>query len=224
MLTDKERDKLLGRIADVKQRKNLNYRVKNKLCLIDPTLADIRLMIENISEKEVKESTSLETVYTLMAILEKFLKMVDPWPVAEHINGGLRAFRVMGNYMPKNPTIEPGKCGLDSVSYTATPIEIELYRHLKDHFDKMKYYVDPCTPDPVCHDPGYFSKLREKIQTTLINTNEPFEISFHHPMQKSTDGKTSFFIVGIDELKSIRIRPTGLKECVELPIITEPPE
>ena len=221
MLTDKERDRLLGHITDIGQRKNLNYRVKNKLCLIDGTLEDIRLMVEKLPENEIKESTSNETIYNLIVILEKILEIVNPLPIGEHVSGELRAFRVYGNSMPKNPDIEHGECAIDSISYTATTKEIDLYRHLKDHFDKIRYYVDPCTPDPTCHDPDYSLKLKEKIRRDLEETNESFEISFHHhtidARDKDGDPIGKSFMVDIDKLKEIRFKPAGLKGCMEIP-------
>jgi hypothetical protein len=204
-----------------RQKRNLGYRLKTKSAQIDQVLQEIKLLVENVSEDSIKENISNETLNSMITIFEKILEIVNPLPIGEHVSGELRAFRVYGNSMSKNPDIEHGECAIDSISYTATTKEIDIYRHLKDHFDKIRYYVDPCTPDPTCHDPDYSLKLKEKIRRDLEETNESFEISFHHhtidERDKDGDPIGKFFMVDIDKLKEIRFKPAGLKGCMEIP-------
>lgn len=97
MLADLERTYLKDKDSlDDKQKKNLNHRIKNKLELIDDTLNDIRLILENYSEELIKEHISNNTISSAAAVLERVLQILDPWAIGYDEEEVPRAFRVWG--------------------------------------------------------------------------------------------------------------------------------
>jgi hypothetical protein len=233
MLADLERIYLRDRDSlDDKQKKNLNHRIKNKLALIDETINDIRLILENYPEERIKEHVSNATVYAVAAILEKVLQILDPWPIGEHEEGDLRVFRTWGNTIPESPDSEPGKCAIHSVSRIASDEEIELYQRLKDHFNKIRYFVDPCIPDPVCRDPNYIGLKDEsalRIAKEISQKTGKYNVSCNTYLDEwvEKEGKDSWIerkpsLVNIETLKFMRWKPRGLKECMEQPPLFAP--
>jgi hypothetical protein len=217
MLADLERTYLKDKDSlDDKQKKNLNHRIKNKLKLIDETLNDVRLILENYPEELVKEHITNNTVYSAAAALERVLQILDPWSVGEHEEGELRAFRVWGSIIPTCP---PGKCTIDSASRTASKEEINLHERLKEHFNMVRLYIDPCIPDPVCRDPEYSREQMDRLRQT---TQRPFSMSFNAYLDETGVSESGWVLraptmLDIDQLQWMRWHPRGLKKCMELP-------
>jgi len=225
LLSKLEREMLTNpKGLDARQKRNLNYRLKTKCAQIDQALQEIRLLIENVPDDSIKESVSNKTLNTLMVIFENILQMFDPWPIGVTENGeGVMAARVFGNAIP---SADPGKCAIFCVSRTATLEEVELDFHLTNHFNKIRRYVDPCVPDPVCRNPEYVGTLREKIFETADELGKPFLLSSSAYLDEtgiSEDGwvmrKPS--MVDIDQLQWMRWKPRELKECIEQPPLLE---
>jgi hypothetical protein len=217
MLADLERTYLKDRDGlDDKQKKNLNHRIKNKLKLIDETLNDIRLILENYPEELVKPHVSNITVYSAASTLERVLQILDPWAIGEHEEGESRAFRVWGSAVP---VCVPGKCTIDSASRTASNEEIKFHKYLNEYLNRIRLYVDPCIPDPVCRDPEYSKLQMDKLRQTTLR---PFNASFNAYFDETGINESGWVLrdpVQIDkgQLQWMRWKPRGLKECMRLP-------
>jgi hypothetical protein len=225
MLTDLERAYLKNRdnLEDDKQKKNLNHRIKNKLVLINEALSDVRLILENYPEDLIKEHISENTVYSAATALERILQILDPWPIGEHEDGGLSAFRSWGSVIPAS---KPGECTIDSISRGVTEEEKVLYKRIAEHFERIRFYVDPCIPDPVCRDPEYIGIENDKafkIAKDIMNrTGTSLSVSFNAYTDEtgiSTKGwiLRAPVVIPIEKLKAMRWKPRGLKECMKQP-------
>jgi hypothetical protein len=220
MLTDLERTYLENSDSlDEKQKKNLNHRIKNKLILIEDTLNDIRLILEKYPEDLVKDHISNTTVNLAAAALERVLHILDPWPIGEYEDGEMRAFRVWGSIIPSS---QPGKCTIDSASRTALENEINLSNRLKEHLDKVRFYVDPCTPDPICHNPVYTELQREELLKIAKKYSKPLSASFDAYLDETGVSESGWVlreptIVEVSKLQKMRWKPRGLKSCMRLP-------
>jgi len=225
MLTDLERAYLKNRdnLEDDKQKKNLNHRIKNKLVLINEALSDVRLILENYPEDLIKEHISENTVYSATATLERILQIIDPWPIGKHEDGGVSAFRSWGSVIPAS---EPGECTINSISRGVTEEEIVLHNRLVEHFERTRFYVDPCIPDPVCRDPEYTRIQDEKAfkiaRDITDRTGNPLSVSLNAYTDETGINAEGWvlrapIVIPIEKLKVMRWKPRGLKECMKQP-------
>lgn len=202
-----------------RQKRNLSYRLKTKSNQIGQVLQEINLLIKNVSDEAIKENISNKTVSSLIEILEKILQVFDPWPIGvDEKDDGVLAFRIYGTSLSN----DPGKCGIFSKSRTALQEEIELDYLLTNHFSKIRRYVDPCIPDPVCYSPDYILKASEKIFQIKQELGEPYiegSAAYTDETGVSEDGWILRERVKIDEkqLQWMRWKPHNLKECMEQP-------
>jgi hypothetical protein len=209
---------------DARQKRNLNYRLKTRCSQIDQALQEIRLLIETVPEDSIKESVSNKTLNTLMAIFENILQVLDPWPIGVNEDeSGVMASKVFGNAIP---SADPGKCTIDSISRTATQEEIEFDHRLTDHFNKIRQYVDPCTPDPICRNPEYVKTIHERILKTRNKFDGPFLLSESAYLDETGVSETGWVLrkpsmVDINQLQWMRWKPRELKECMEQPPLLE---
>jgi len=207
-----------------RQKRNLSYRLKTKSNQIDQVLQEINLLIKNVSDEVIKENISNKSVSSLIEILEKILQVFDPWPIGvDEKDDGVLAFRIYGTSL----STDPGKCGIFSKSRTALQEEIELDYLLTNHFSKIRRYVDPCIPDPVCHSPDYILKASEKIFQIKQELGEPYiegSAAYTDETGVSEDGWILRERVKIDEkqLQWMRWKPHNLKECMEQPPLLAP--
>jgi hypothetical protein len=221
-----------------RQKRNLNYQIKMKAAQIKQALQEIRLLIEYVAEDLLKESVSSEMLIDSIQISEKILKVLDPWAVGEPEKGELKAFRVWGSVIP---ACAPGKCTIDSASYTASDEEIHLHKRLKEHFNKIRFYVDPCIPDPVCRDPEYSRTQMDRLSQLvrrIAETSRPIDASLNRDVDKIIDVSFSAYLdetgvnesgwvlrapttIDIDQLQWMRWKPRGLKGCTEQPPLLE---
>jgi len=217
MLADLERTYLKDKDSlDDKQKKNINHRIKNKLKLINDVLDDVKLILENYPEELVKEHISNNTVSSAAAVLERVLQILDPWAIGYDEEKVPRAFRVWGSAIP---ACAPGKCTIDSASYTASEEEINLHERLKEHLNKIRLNVDPCIPDPVCRDPEYSRAQMDRLRQT---TQRPFSMSFNAYLDETGVSESGWVLrepimIDIGQLQWMRWKPRGLKECMRLP-------
>lgn len=217
MLTDPEK-------LSARQKRNLTYRLKTRSAQIDQALKEIKLLIGNVPEDSIKENISNETLDDLMSILESALQILGPWPIGRIDGEEIAAFRVFGRTVPQ---VEQGKCAIVSFARSVSCQEIELNRRLKEHFSAIRFYVDPCTPDPVCRDPAFIENLDAMLVKKMGASGEPFNMSFNVYWDETgfdeNGHKTrSNSTVNIDQLSQIRWRPRDLLECLELPpVLTE---
>jgi hypothetical protein len=225
MLTDLERTYLRNRdtLEDDKQKKNLNHRVKTKLKLIDETLSDLRLIFEKYPEELIREYISNNTVNSATFTLERILQILDPWPIGEHEEGEVRAFRSWGSVIP---ACKPGECTIHSISRSTTEEEIVFHKRLEEHFEKIRFYVDPCIPDPVCRDPEYIRIQDEKafqLAKDITNkTGKPLSVSMEAYIDDVGTDKEGWVIrsptlIKIEQLQKMRWKPRGLVTCMDLP-------
>jgi hypothetical protein len=215
MLADLERTYLKDKnsLGD-RQKKNLNHRIKNKLKLIDETLGDVRLILENYPNELIKEHISNNTAYSAVATLERVLQILDPWAIGEHEDGEKRAFRVWGSVIPAS---KPGECTIDSASRKASDEEIKFHEFLKAHLDRLQRYVDPCIPDPVCRDPEY---SRELMNRFMQSATRPFSFSSYTDVAGVTEDRWLNYDpvqIAKDQLQWMRWKPRDLKECIKQP-------
>ena len=219
MLTDLERTYLKNRdnLEDDKQKKNLNHRVKNKLKLIDETLSDLRLIFEKYPEELIREHISNNTISSATTTLERILQVLDPWAIGEHEEGKPRAFRVWGSTIPD---CEPGKCTLKSASRSVSEEEIRLNMLLKEHFNKIRFYVDPCIPDPICRDTDYIKKQMDQLLKSAKETG--MSLSFEGYFDET--GFTEHLwltrapsMIEVNQLHWMRWKPREIKECMKQP-------
>ena len=223
LLSKLEREMLTNpKGLDNRQKRNLNYRLKTKCAQIDQALHEIKLLIDNVPEASIRESVSNKTLDNLMAIFENILQVLDPWPIGVTEDGeGVMASRVFGNAIP---SAAPGKCAIFSVSRTATVEESELDFHLTNFFNKIRFYVDPCTPDPVCRNPEYLRILNERFFKKGHEFEKPFLLSESSYLDEKRFNETGWLevepsIVDMAQLPWMRWKPRELKECTEQPPI-----
>jgi hypothetical protein len=226
LLSELEREVLTDpkKLSD-RQKRNLKYRLKTRCVKIDQALQEIRLLLENCSEDSIKENVSNKTLDNLMAIFENLLQALDPWPIGVTEDGeGVMAYKVFGNAIP---SADPGKCAIFSVSRTATIEEVELDFHLTNHFNKIRRYVDPCVPDPVCRNTEYVGTLRENIFKTANDLAKPFLLSSNTYFDETGISETGWVMrkpsmVDIDQLQWMRWKPRELEDCMEQPPLLAP--
>jgi hypothetical protein len=203
-----------------RQKRNLNYRLKTKSNQIDQVLQEINLLIKNVSDESIKESISNKTISSLIEILEKILLVLDPWPIGVDEKGeGVLAFRIYGH---TKSSINSGKCTIQSKYCTAAQEEIELDYLLTNHLNKIRYYVDPCIPDPVCRNSDVIFKRDDKAFETKMKLGESYirgAASYHDETGIDEDGWVLREPVKIDkdQLHWMRWKPKGLKECMKQP-------
>ena len=207
---------------NARQKRNLSYRLKTRSSQIDQVIQELELLIDNVPEESIKEILSNKTFDSLMNILEKFLQIRDPWPIGVYEdNNSLMAFRVFGNAIKSS---DPGKCAVYSISYTTTYNEAELDKRLTDHYDRIRYYIDPCIPDPNCYTPDDIGKIENKVLKTVTKSGEPYVIN-HNAYIDETGVNENLWVtrkhsmIDINQLQWMRWKPKGLKECMEQPPI-----
>ena len=218
----KEKIKLEDGGLNAKQKGDFYYRMSKILKDELEGLKDLAFLLDELPDSYMRKIDFRDVVIAAMKLTEELVQRIDPWPVGEHVDGEMRAFRVFGNSIPTSPQQEPGKCTLESFSYTASQEEIDLHQRLKFHLNKIMLYVDPCTPNPMCYNPGQvgdlMASLRIKMQEEI--KKRPFSMTMTNHMvdERDPDGfpLPKFFMVDIDKLKEIRFRPPGLKGCMEL--------
>ena len=197
-----------------RDKKNLNYRIKDKIGNIKNVLAEINLLL-TLPDDFIKEHIDRDALIEGLKVTERILQILDPWAIGEHEDGGKMAFRVWGSVIPAS---KPGECTIDSASYTATKEEIDLHEQLKCHINKVRFYVDPCIPDPICRDPEYSRNLMNRfMQITAINFSSYFDIV---GVTEDRWQKIAPVQIDKDQLKWMRWKPRGLKECMK---IEQPP-
>jgi len=206
---------------NARQKRNLSYRLKTRGSEIGKALQELELLINNVPEEALKEAVSNETFFSLKAILEKLLQIRAPWPVGVDKNDNLQIFRVFGSSIP---SAEPGKCSIFSISREATYEEIELDFYLTELYNKLQYYIDPCTPDPVCRASGTLLEEDKRVLEPIKELTKSFTIS-HNAYFDETGVNEHLWVVrkpsmvDIAQLSQIRWRPRDLKECLELPLL-----
>jgi hypothetical protein len=206
-----------------RQRKNLSYRLKARGSQLKQIFQELELLINSIPEDSIKENLSNTALISLMNTLERLLQIRNPWPIGVSEDGnGVMAFKLFGNSIPKNPERVPGKCAIDSISRTPMKGELELDYRLTNHFNAIRCFVDPCVPDPVCRDPEYFGRVAEDAFKTLKESGNPYHISENAYTDETGISNKGWILrkpsmVDIDQLKWMRWKPQGLKECIEEP-------
>lgn len=226
---------------DDRQRRNLNYRLKAKVSHIAATLQEIKLLVEKspperlqdnsaaileellslseliVEKGKLEESDLSKAAISSMKLAEITLKLADPWAIGLHESGERRIFRTLGYTIP---SIEPGKCTILSVSRSALEEDVILHDRIKEHLDRVRYFVDPCFPDPICRDLDYVNHLGIKVfnfrKEMLEKTGEApsMELSNYLVDEKQTWRPLT---IPVERLRSMRWRPRGLKSCMELP-------
>lgn len=224
LLSRLEQDILLNpEKLTARQRRNLSYRLKARGPQLNQIIQEFELLVNNIPEDSIKENLSNEALSSLMNLLEKLLQIKDHWPIGvSEDENEVMAFRVLGNSIPKNPDRIPGKCAIFSISRTAKKEEIEFDCRLTAHFNKIKSYIDPCTPDPVCRDPDYIGAIGERIFEKREELGHPFHVSENAYFDETGVSEKGWVLrkpsmVDIDQLKWMRWMPRGLKECIKDP-------
>jgi len=182
------------------------------------SIPDMLLILEHMPSEKISKKLKQEHISLMLDLLDRLIERLDPWPIGEHENGEQWAFKTYGCSFP---TCELGKCVIETASRTALEEDINLHRQLKNHLNKLWPYVDPCIPDPVCHDPQYNKDLHEK----MLQFTRTFQFSSSvncYSDEYITDGSSWVqrkpSTVDIDQLGEIRWKPRGLKECLESPL------
>ncbi|WP_334102527.1 hypothetical protein [Methanothrix soehngenii] len=226
MLTDLERKRILHRDElTVAERKNLNFRLRKKLVELKGNLNDINLILDFFPHEELHEMLGSEHLIESLEVTELLLRIIDHWPIGvSEDENGVMAFRVFGNAIP---SAVPGKCAIFSISYTPTQEEIDLDHRLTDHFNRIRCYIDPCTPDPVCRDPDYIGHVGEKVFKIRKEIGAPFSVHNNAYLDEAGVSETGWVInnpsmVDVNQLHWMRWRPIGLKECIEQPPLLAP--
>jgi hypothetical protein len=187
------------------------------------SLPDVLLILKHMPPEKIAKKLSPDKIPAMLDLVEDLLARIDPWPIGvSEDEDGVMAFRVFGNAIP---SADPGKCAIFSISRTATREEIELDRHLTDHFNTIRHYVDPCVPDPVCRDPKYIGIQGEKIFKLREELSRPFSVSENAYLDETGVNESGWVVrkhsmVDINRLQWMRWKPSGLKECMEqLPLL-----
>lgn len=225
MLTDEQKKTLTGRNdqgVTANRRADIVYRYTRKLKDRLDELGDANYLIGELPPTSVRETVAENHLMEALDLVEKLLELLDPWPVAEHENGGRWAFKTYGS---KFPDYEPGKCGIQTMSRTASNEEIELHQRLKNHLNKLQHYVDPCIPDPICRGPEYAREMFEKTKDILKEHQIKMGGSWSVSLDNYNDewlGKDNWVerkpsLVDIETLNFMRWKPKGIKNCMELP-------
>lgn len=204
---------------NARQKRNLSYRLKTRGSEIGQALKEIELLVKNVPEEALKEAVSNETFLSLKAILEKLLQIRAPWPVGVDKHDNLQIFRVFGSSIP---SADPGKCTIHSISRESTYDEAELDFYLTEIYNKIRYYIDPCIPNPVCRTPNTLREEVEQILKSLKELNRPFTLSQNAYFDETGVNERLWVMrepsmVDITQLSWMRWKPHDLKECMELP-------
>jgi len=150
----------------------------------------------------------------------------SPRPIGKLEGGEERAFRVVGSVVPGS---KPGECTIQSISRSAFNEEILFHTALKEELNKLRYFIDPCVPDPVCRNPEYVQLLEDRA-SVLLHEHEkngiPYNLSFDMYIDEIIDEESGRFLrhlvaVQTGALKNMRWKPRDLKICTELPPILE---
>jgi hypothetical protein len=228
LLTTEQRKRLITRdekkeseLEAYKKRHNDQVVLKKFGDFLD-SIPDVLLILEHMPPEKIAKKLRLEHLSSILDLVETLLQRIDPWPVGEHDKGNLWVFKTYGN---KFQDSEPGKCGIQTMSRTASREDIEIHERLKSHVDELRHYIDPCIPDPICRDPEYAGSLLGKTRASLkelqTKVGGPWSMSGHNYLDAWV-GKEGWVErrpsqVNIEQLKSMRWKPEGLKNCPELP-------
>lgn len=224
------KDKLIRREEiDLPNRKANEYNIRHHILRYFNDMEEILWILDTLPQKQVdrllKDGKALNLT---MKLTEKLIEKIDPWPIGEDENYGAMAFRVYGNVILSS---EPGKCTIDSISRTVSEEEIKLNKRLVAHLDKIRYRVDPCIPDPVCRDPVYIGlqdeRAMEIAKEIAKKTNNPFSVSIDAYLDEIGVNEEGWVLsepttIDIDNLRWMRWKPRGLKECMEQPPLLTP--
>jgi hypothetical protein len=189
--------------------------------------SDMLLILKHMPPDKIAKKLTSDKIPAMLNLIESLLAQIDPWPIGVHEDeNGVMAFRVFGNSIPKSPDSAPGRCAIFSISRTATKEEIELDRHLTEHYNKIRCYIDPCAPDPVCRDPEYIGAQAEKILRIRKESERPFAVSENAYLDETGVNEDGWVIkkpsmIDINQLHWMRWKPLGLKECMEQPPLLE---
>ena len=189
------------------------------------SLPDVLLILKHMPPEKITKKLSPDKIPAMLDLIEDLLAQIDPWPIGvSEDENGVMAFRVLGNAIP---SADPGKCAIFSIARSATPEEIDLDWHLTEHFNKIRCFVDPCVPDPVCRDPKYIGMQGEKIFKLRKELGGPFSVSNNAYLDETGVSKDGWIItkhsmVDINQLQWMRWKPIGLKECMEKPPLLAP--
>jgi hypothetical protein len=235
LLTVEQRKRLITRdkkketeLDAYKKRRNDQIVLKKFVDYFE-SIPDVLLILNTMPRGKITTKLERDPIPLVLDLLEALLVWRDPWPIGEHEEEGMVAFRVFGNAIP---LADHGKCTIDSISRTASEEEIALNRRLKEHFEKIRYFIDPCIPDPVCRDPGYIGMEREKAMDIVKRITRKSDETFHVNCSAYLDswvGKDNWVerkptLVDIETLKFMRWKPRGLKDCMEQPPLLAPKE
>jgi hypothetical protein len=204
---------------NARQKRNLNYRLKTRSSQIDQVLQELELLINNVPDDSLKETITNKTFSSIKTILERLLLIKAPWPVGVDKDDNIQIFRVFGNAIP---SADLGKCAIHSVSREASYEEAELDFYLTEIYNNIRYYVDPCIPNPVCRTPDTLREETEQILKSLKELNRPFTISHNAYLDETGVDEYLWVLrkpsmVDIKQLHWMRWKPRDLKECLEQP-------
>lgn len=151
LLTDNQRAGLLGekKLSEPGKRQN-DMVAREKLEFYLRSAADAEIILDNLPQlvkrlpKEEKERFARrEYLAPLLNVVEKFLELLDPWPIGEPEEGELLSIKTFAKRSG-----EPGKCWVESRYMDALPEEIETWERLKEHAARLQYFIDPYLISP----------------------------------------------------------------------------
>jgi len=217
MLTDRQKETFKdlkeGKLT-AKQKADFYYRMSNILKDSLEGLEDLSLILKEISYGGLEKIDLAAAAISAMKLTEVLLQLRDPWSIGAHEDGEARAFRSWGFILPAG---KPEDCAIHSISRMVTDEDIKFYLSLRKHFENIRFYVDPCFPDPVCRDLEYIRIQDEKafqIAKDITNkTGKPLSVSI-----KTYEGR-----IKIEQLQKMRWKPRGLVTCTDLPPLLEEP-
>ena len=170
LLTDNQRAGLLGekKLSEPGKRQNdMVAREKLEFYLRSAKDAELILdalpqLVKRLPEEEKDRFARREYLAPLLNVVEKFLDLLDPWPIGESEEGELLSIKTFAKRSG-----EPGKCWVESRYMDALPEEIETWERLKEHAARLQYFIDPYLISPDAPPDGireWFDRERHRRQ------------------------------------------------------------
>lgn len=145
-----ETDKLI----DIRKRNDLVVRNKIKSWLNN--IDDIKFILRHLPAKQLRKTISDDEVYSLLELVETLLDIMDFMPVGfteKEIEYQGKKTKTTMQYVEKSIIVAPQSDGEVSIQRSvrdATKEDIKRHGMLKEHIDRIKYFIDP---DPDAHHP-----------------------------------------------------------------------
>lgn len=169
ILTEIERDRLAkyGEIGTV-DKKNLNFRLKKKLSIINEALGDINLLLNNLPEDLTKDYIDTKTALSALEATERIMKLFDPLPIQRIAPSDKLIVR------KENIIDFSDSFGMAVLIYDPKPEEAGLWRAVQEHITFLQKIYDVNNIDLNAYTLGEYKEM----MTPLIERHQRGGITY----------------------------------------------